>query len=94
MPKDESALNKFYLTIISVVITLFVQFGGVVWYASELNTKVVDLGTKVDRLEVGLKVETDRTTPIIFEYKHINEVLAELKLDIKEIKKEVKGEKK
>ena len=77
---------RFNVAYISVLSVLFVQFGGVVWYASELNSDVKELSDKVTKLEKNLTQETEKTAPIIYEFKHINMSLGELKQDIKDIK--------
>lgn len=81
---------RFNVAYLSILVGLFIQFGGVVWYASEMNARVMELGLKVDKVEANLKAETEKTAPVLFEYKFINSQLSELKIDVKDIKQALK----
>jgi NhaP-type Na+/H+ and K+/H+ antiporter len=87
MSQSSEAQIRFNTAYLSLVIGGIVQGAAIVWYASQLNTKVLELGSKVDKLEVNLRSETEKTAPVLFEYKFINSQLLELKSDIKEIKR-------
>lgn len=89
MSSNSDAQIRFDRAYLSLVIGGVVQGAVIVWYASQLNTKVLDLGSKVDKLEINLRSETEKTAPVLFEYKFINSQLLELKSDIKEIKRAV-----
>lgn len=84
---------RFNIAYISVIFGLFVQFTGVVWFASSMNSELVDLSVKVDKLEKNLAIETEKTAPILFEYKYISTQLTELKTDIKYIKEKFEAKK-
>lgn len=87
MSSNSEAQIRFNTAYLSLVIGGIVQGAAIVWYASQLNTKVLELGSKVDKLEINLRSETEKTAPVLFEYKFINSQLLELKSDIKEIKR-------
>ena len=80
--------TKFNIAWATILLALFVQFGGVVWYASALNAKVLDLGQRFDRLEAVQKEDSSKASPIIYGYQNLVLVVNELRNDIKELKKE------
>jgi NhaP-type Na+/H+ and K+/H+ antiporter len=93
MSQSSEAQIRFNTAYLSLVIGGIVQGAAIVWYASQLNTKVLELGSKVDKLEINLRSETEKTAPVLFEYKFINSQLLELKSDIKEIKRSLDDKK-
>ena len=90
MTQQQESQLRFNVAYISVLLALFIQFGGVVWYASALNTKVLDLGVKFDRLETTQKEDSSKASPIIYGYQNLVLVVNELRNDIKDLKKEYK----
>jgi NhaP-type Na+/H+ and K+/H+ antiporter len=90
MPMSSEAQIRFNTAYLSLLVGGILQGAAIIWYASQLNAKVLELGSKVDKLETNLRSETEKTAPVLFEYKFINSQLLELKSDIKEIKQVLK----
>jgi uncharacterized membrane protein YfbV (UPF0208 family) len=80
----------FNWQIVTVILALLVQFGGVVWIASRVTFQVERLSHDFASLKQEFKEEKTRLAPLDTGYMYIERDIKEIKADIAEIKKRVK----
>jgi NhaP-type Na+/H+ and K+/H+ antiporter len=86
--------ERFNVAYFSTLVVLMLQFGGVVWYASRMDSRIQNVEIHLERVDQKVSEEVQRTNPIIYESKYLKESFEELKHDVKggfeEIKKDIK----
>lgn len=85
-----SSRTVFNWQIITVILALLVQFGGVVWVASRVTFQVESLSLDFHALKQEFKEEKNKMTPLNTQYLYIDRDIKEIKNDISEIKKRLK----
>lgn len=78
--------ERFGIAYVSTLVVLMLQFGGVVWYASRMDSRIQNLETHVESVDRRVQQEVERTSPMVYESKYLRESLEELKRDMKELK--------
>jgi uncharacterized membrane protein YfbV (UPF0208 family) len=85
-----SERSVFNWQIVTVILALLVQFGGVVWVASRVTFQVERLSSDFHALKQEFKEEKVKTSPLNTHYLYIQKDIQDIKLDIAEIKKRIK----
>lgn len=78
--------ERFNIAFISTLCVLLAQFGGVVWFASRMDSRMETLEKQYQQLDLQVSAEVQRTSPLIYEFKYIREALDESKQELKEIR--------
>jgi 5-bromo-4-chloroindolyl phosphate hydrolysis protein len=82
----ETERERFNVAYVSTLVVLLAQFGGVVWFASRMDSRMEALEVRYKELDVQVSAEVQKTSPLVFEFKYIREALDESKRDLKEIR--------
>ena len=86
MSVGETAQDRFNFAYLSTLIVLLAQFGGVVWFASRMDSRMETLEDRYRRLDLQVTSEREKTSPLIYEFKFIREALDESRRELKEIR--------
>lgn len=81
--------ERFNIAFFGTLVVLMLQFGGVVWYASRMDSRIQNVEIHLESVDKKVHAEIERTAPMIYESKYLRESLEELKRDLKEIKQAV-----
>jgi len=82
----QTSQDRFNTAFASMLIVLLAQFGGVVWFASRMDSRMENLEERWRHLDLQVAAEIQKTSPLVFEFKYIREALDESKKELKEIR--------
>lgn len=86
---DSWRLVAVAIGILTILLAMSVQFGGVVWFASSINGRVDQLSRDIEIVQKDIKEEREKTGPIIHQFHLFVQSLQEIKHDVREIKSRV-----
>ena len=93
MNMGETAQERFNIAFVSTLVVLMAQFGGVVWFASRMDSRMENLEERYRYLDLQVSAEVQKTSPLVYEFKYIRASLEEQKLALKEIREFLKEKK-